>query len=94
MEGKTIGFEARTERRLTYNYVRDPNGCFILMDVESIKQTKKQNKKQKRITLVNVYGPSSADKPDFLILFFTVLARKLNTWGTSLSLLMETGMFC
>ena len=34
MEGKTIGFEARTERRLTYNYVRDPNGCFILMNVE------------------------------------------------------------
>ena len=35
---------------------RDPDGSYIILDVDILK---------KRITLVNVYGPSSGDKPDF-----------------------------
>ena len=54
--------------------VRDPNGCFILMDVEIIKK--------KNITLVNVYGPSSADK---LFLFcFDRLSQEIEHMGNHL----------
>ena len=39
-----------------HNIVRDPNGCFLILDVELLK---------KRVTIVNVYGPSEADRPVF-----------------------------
>ena len=39
-----------------FEVFRDPDGSYIILDVEIMK---------KRITLVNVYGPSSGDKPDF-----------------------------
>ena len=35
---------------------RDPNGCFIALDVEFLK---------KRITLVNIYAPSRGDHPEY-----------------------------
>ena len=38
------------------NIVRDPHGCYIVMDVEFL---------QKRITLINLYGPSAGDYPGF-----------------------------
>ena len=42
------------------NTVRDANVCFILMDVEIIK-------KKHHMTLVNVYVPTNAGKPDFFL---------------------------
>ena len=39
-----------------FKVFRDPDGIYVILDVEIMK---------KRITLANVYGPSSCDKPDF-----------------------------
>ena len=38
-----------------FEVFRDPDGSYIILDVEIMK---------KRITLVNIYGPSSGDQPD------------------------------
>ena len=43
-----------------FNTVRDPNGWVLRL-------LNKTNKQIKRMTLVNMYGPSSADKPDFFL---------------------------
>ena len=40
-----------------HNVIRDADGCFIIMDVEIL---------NKRVTLINVKGPSSGDKPELL----------------------------
>ena len=63
----------------------------LLMDVEIIKQTKNKQTKNTETHYACNMAQVVLINPIFL---FTVLARKLNTWGTSLSLLMETGMFC
>ena len=39
-----------------HKVIRDVNGCYIILDVEIMK---------KRITLINVYGPSAGDQPDY-----------------------------
>ena len=38
-----------------HDVIRDENGCFIILDVEFL---------NKRIALVNGYGPSLGDQPD------------------------------
>ena len=39
-----------------FDVIKDPNGCYIVMNIEFLKR---------KITLVNIYGPSSRDNPDF-----------------------------
>jgi len=39
-----------------HRVIRDPNGCYLLLDIELL---------NKRMTLINVYGPSAGDCPDF-----------------------------
>jgi exonuclease III len=41
-----------------FNVIKDPLGCYIAIDVEIMK---------KRVTLINVYGPSSGDNADFFV---------------------------
>ena len=53
--GVAILFNNTFEYKIFEDF-RDPDGSYIILDVEIMK---------KRITLVNVYGPSSGDKPDF-----------------------------
>ena len=54
--GVAILFNNNFEYML-HNVVKDLEGCYVAMDVEILK---------KRMTLMNVYGPSSGDRPDFL----------------------------
>lgn len=54
--GVAIFFNNNFEYKL-HKVIKDKGGCFIIMDVEMLK---------KRITLVNLYGPSSGDDPSFL----------------------------
>ena len=53
--GVAILFQPTFEYKL-HDIKKDPNGCFILMDIELL---------NKRVTLVNVYGPSAGDNPEF-----------------------------
>ena len=48
------------------NVVRDIDGCFIIMNVEMLK---------KKITLVNVYGPSAGDHPEYFDKLFDHVER-------------------
>ena len=41
---------------VVHSVERDPNGCFVALDIEMLK---------KRLSLINVYGPSSGDDPSF-----------------------------
>ena len=50
-----------------HNGIRDADGCFIIIGVEILK---------KRVTVINVYGPSSGDKPE-------VLKQKWPTYRTN-----------
>ena len=54
-----------------FEVFRDPDGSYIILDVEIMK---------KRITLVNVYGPSSGDKPDF----FNNISNQIDRMGNQL----------
>ena len=40
-----------------HNVIKDPKGCFIVLDIEML---------QKRYTIVNIYGSSYGDNPDFI----------------------------
>lgn len=53
--GVAVLFRNNFEYKL-HNVTRDPAGCYIVLDIELLK---------KRMTLVNVYGPSSGDDPKF-----------------------------
>ena len=53
--GVAILFRPTFEYKL-HGIKKDPNGCYIMMDIELL---------NKRVTLVNVYGPSAGDNPDF-----------------------------
>ena len=53
--GVAILFNNTFEYRII-DVIRDDDGCYIVMNVELFK---------KRFTLVNLYGPSCGDKPDF-----------------------------
>ena len=53
--GVAILFSNNFEYKV-HNVHRDPQGCYLIMDVEFLK---------KRVTLVNIYGPSSGDCPVF-----------------------------
>lgn len=53
--GVAILFNNNFEYKV-HNVIRDPHGCYILLDIELL---------EKRMTLVNVYGPSSGDHPEF-----------------------------
>ena len=54
--GVAILFSNNFEYKI-HSIHRDPEGCYLIMDIEFLK---------KRLTLVNVYGPSSGDCPFFL----------------------------
>jgi exonuclease III len=49
-----------------HDVVRDQNGCYIIIDIELSK---------KRLLLVNMYGPSDADNPDFFERVFQEVDR-------------------
>lgn len=53
--GVGILFNNNFEYKL-HKVVKDSDGCFIIMDIEFL---------NKRFTMINVYGPSSGDNPDF-----------------------------
>ena len=55
--GVAILFRSTFEYKL-HNVKKDPDGHFIIMDIEIL---------NKRVTLVNVYGPSAGDNPTFLV---------------------------
>ena len=38
--------------------IKDPNGCFLIIDIDI-------ELLQKRLTLINLYGPSAGDHPEF-----------------------------
>ena len=54
--GVAILFSSTFEYKL-YETVRDPNGCYIALDIELL---------DKRITMLNIYGPSDRDTPEFI----------------------------
>ena len=54
--GVAILFNSTFEYKL-YNTKRDPNGCYIALDVEFLNL---------RTTLLNIYGPSDRDTPGFV----------------------------
>ena len=64
--GVAILFNSTFEYKIL-NVTKDPNGCFIIMDVEL---------RGKRTTLTNIYGPSAGDNPDFISRVFN-LANQL-----------------
>ena len=53
--GVAILFNNNFEYKV-FDVILDPHGCFIAMSLEILR---------KKITLINLYGPSSGDKPDF-----------------------------
>lgn len=53
--GVAILFNNNFEYKM-HEVIRDPNGCFIVMSMEILKM---------KLTLVNLYGPSSGDNPEF-----------------------------
>ena len=53
--GVAILFNNNFEYKLI-DVIRDPEGCYIIMNLEILKI---------KLTLVNLYGPSSGDNPDF-----------------------------
>lgn len=61
--GVAILFNSTFEYKL-YNTLRDPNGCYIALDIEIL---------NKRITMINIYGPSDRDTPGFIDKIVTVL---------------------
>lgn len=65
--GVAILFSNKFEYKV-HNVIRDDDGHFLLLDIEFLK---------KRITLANVYGPSSRDSPEF----FNTLGTKLEQLG-------------
>ena len=54
--GVAILFNNNFEYKV-HKVIRDPEGAYIVLDIELLK---------KRLTLVNVYGPSSGDNPNFI----------------------------
>ena len=63
--GVAVLFNNTFEHKV-FNVIKDPNGCFIIMDVEILK---------KRVTLVNIYGPSAGDNPDFFSNIFNMIEQ-------------------
>ena len=53
--GVAILFNSTFEYKI-FRVIRDPRGCYIALDVELM---------NKRATLINVYGPSDRDNPEF-----------------------------
>jgi exonuclease III len=47
-----------------HNVVKDVNGCYIIVDIEMLKE---------RFTLLNIYGPSSGDNPEFFANVFNLV---------------------
>ena len=62
-KGVAILFNNNFEYKL-YKVVRDPDGCFIIMDIEFV---------GKRFTMVDVYGTSSGDNPDFFFIRLVII---------------------
>ena len=52
-----------------HNVHRDPNGCFLALDVTIL---------EIRTTLINIYGPSDKDKPEFIDEIMTVINEYQN----------------
>ena len=55
--GVAILFRSTFEYKL-HNVKKDPAGCYLVMDIELL---------NKRVTLLNVYGPSAGDNPEFFV---------------------------
>ena len=55
-DGVAILFNSSFEYKV-HDIKRDPKGCYIALDVDIL---------QKRMTLINIYGPSDRDNPEFL----------------------------
>ena len=53
--GVAILFNNNFEYKL-FDVIRDPHGCYIVMKLEIL---------NKKLTLVNLYGPSNNDRPEF-----------------------------
>jgi exodeoxyribonuclease-3 len=68
--GVAIMFNNNFEYKL-HNVIRDPGGCYILLDIEIL---------SKRLTSVNVYGPSAGDNPAF----FDVVCNHIVNIGNDL----------
>ena len=54
-KGVAIFFKNSSEYKI-HNILKDDEGCYILIDIEML---------NKRLTLANLYAPSSADHPEF-----------------------------
>ena len=65
--GVAILFNSTFEYKL-YEVKRDPRGCYIALDIDIM---------NKRITILNVYGPSDRDNPDF----FETICNVVNQIG-------------
>ena len=68
--GVAILFSNNFEHKI-HSVHRDPKGCYLIMDVEFLK---------KRVTLVNVYGPSSGDCPHY----FENISKMIDEIGNEL----------
>ena len=58
--GVCILFQNNFEYKI-HNVLRDPAGCYLILDMELL---------GKRLSLINVYGPSSGDNPAFFDMVF------------------------
>ena len=52
-----------------HNIKKDPNGCFLLLDIEFL---------GRRVTLANIYGPSNTDNPTFFASVFEYIEEMGN----------------
>merc|ERR1711879_469381 len=63
--GVAILFSATFEYKL-HEVIRDPGGCYLALDIELM---------GKRTTIINVYGPSDRDKPEFFDNIFNLITK-------------------
>lgn len=84
--GVAILFSSRFEYKV-HKVIKDPNGCFLIMDVELL---------QKRVSLINIYGPSSGDHPEFydkILQYIVEINNDINIisgdWNCVLSTLLD-----
>ena len=63
--GVAILFNSTFEYKV-HSVTKDPNGCFIIMDVDL---------EGKRVTLTNIYGPSAGDNPTLIDKVFNLVLQ-------------------
>ena len=72
-KGVAILFKPTFEYKM-FKVVKDPLGCYIIIDIEIL---------NKRMSLVNIYGPSAGDNPDF----FIEIENKIHHIGNDLNVI-------